>query len=148
MTIHNSKMECPVCYNETSVYQTLQCGHEFCIGCSETWFKLKQSCPICRAKIKYTYSNNIGNGKFLYIKSDTSRTMLQSAHKAITKTNMWDFVAQDVIESFTSPEIKIILDAIDDVGFSGSSFGWTMSMMQKLAREGEGEFMNSFLSTL
>jgi hypothetical protein len=84
-------------------------------------------------------------GEFKYIKCEYSREMLQNAYQAVSQTETWYFVKQD-IESFSlssAPEIWRITDKMTQLGYdghSGFSFGWTMRQMQIIAREGEQSF--------
>jgi hypothetical protein len=85
-------------------------------------------------------------GKFEYIKDSWSREMFINAWQAITLTETWDFVKQD-IESFMwsdDPRVKIIYNKIEELGYmghSGASFGCTMRTMQYIAKYGEKKFM-------
>jgi hypothetical protein len=99
-----------------------------------------------------TNCSNIGNGKFEYISNDNDREMLVNAWQAISQTNLWDFVAQE-IESFmwsNDPHIEVISEKMEQLGYhehSGSSFGITMRNMQYLAQHGENKFKELFYGT-
>ena len=92
--------------------------------------------------------NQRGTGEFKYIKLDFEREMLQNAFKAINQTETWDFVKKD-IESFslsTAPELSKIFEKMEELGYkghSGYSFGWTMRVMQRIAKYGEENFKRS-----
>lgn len=92
---------------------------------------------------------NLGDGKMEYIKDKNTREMCINAWKAITFSNNWEFVAQD-IESFmwsNDPRIYEISRKMEELGYSGHSgcsFGCTMRNMQYLAQKGEEEFKNLF----
>lgn len=91
----------------------------------------------------------IGNGKMDYIKKKYDKKMLTNAWKAITLTNTWKFVAEN-IEGFTvsdSPLINEITNKMEELGYtghSGCSFGLTMRNMQYLAIYGEDKFKKIF----
>lgn len=93
----------------------------------------------------------LGNGQFEYVQDRHSREMLINAWKAITSTELWDFVKKDT-DSFmfsNDPRIDIIGNKMIELGYgghSGSSFGWTMRNMQYLARYGEEEFKKDFMT--
>lgn len=93
--------------------------------------------------------DKIGNGNMEYIKNLNTRDMCTNAWKAITFTNNWDFVAQD-IQSFMwsdDPRIDIITEKMIEIGYdghSGSSFGYTMRNMQYLVQNGEEKFKKLF----
>lgn len=95
---------------------------------------------------------NIGDGKFEYITNIYDREMLVNAWQAITQTNNWDFMIQD-IESYmfsTDPRISIISRKMEQLGYnghSGASFGCTMRNMQYLAQNGEKNFKKTFDKT-
>jgi hypothetical protein len=90
-------------------------------------------------------------GQFKYIDDDWMRDMLVTAWQAITLTEMWDFVKQD-IESFmfsNDSRINIIYNKIEKLGYmghSGASFGCTMRTMQYIAKYGEKKFREEQLS--
>ena len=75
--------------------------------------------------------------------------MMTNAWQAITFSNNWDFVTQD-IDSFMwsdDPRIDKITEKMCELGYdghSGSSFGCTMRNMQFLAQKGEEEFKKLF----
>lgn len=92
---------------------------------------------------------NLGDGKFYYIKNLNDREMLTNAWQAITQTNNWNFMGQE-IESFmlsNNPKIYEISRKMEELGYnghSGCSFGCTMRNMQYLAEKGEEEFKKLF----
>ena len=93
--------------------------------------------------------DKIGDGNMEYIKNEYTREMFTNAWKAITFTNNWDFVAQD-IDSFmwsNDPRIDEITEKMIEFGYdghSGSSFGCTMRNMQYLVQNGEEKFKKLF----
>ena len=93
--------------------------------------------------------DKIGDGNMEYIKNQNTRDMSTNAWKAITLSNNWDFVAQD-IDSFmwsNDPRINEISEKMIEFGYndhSGNSFGYTMRNMQYLIRNGEDEFKKLF----
>lgn len=95
------------------------------------------------------FKDKIGDGNMEYIKNLNTRDMCTNAWKAITFTNNWDFVAQD-IDSFMwsdDPRIDIITEKMIELGYnghSGSSFGCTMRNMQYLVQNGEDKFKKLF----
>lgn len=88
-------------------------------------------------------------GKFEYT-NERDRTMFTNAWQAITLTENWDFVKAD-IESFTwsdDPRVDIISEKMEALGYkghSGASFGYTMRIMQYIARNGEQKFKEDYL---
>lgn len=92
---------------------------------------------------------NLGDGKMYYIEDNHYKLMMTNAWQAITQTNTWDFVAQD-IDSFmwsSDPRINEITEKMCELGYdghSGCSFGCTMRNMQYLAQKGEEEFKKLF----
>jgi hypothetical protein len=93
--------------------------------------------------------DKIGDGNMEYIKNQNTRDMCTNAWKAITLSNNWDFVAQD-IDSFmwsNDPRIDEIIEKMIEFGYNGhggNSFGHTMRNMQYLIRNGEDEFKKLF----
>lgn len=92
---------------------------------------------------------NLGDGKMDYILKTNDKLMMTNAWQAITQTNNWDFVAED-IDSFMfsdDPRIKQISFKMKELGYdlhSGCSFGCTMRNMQYLAQKGEDKFKQLF----
>ena len=85
-------------------------------------------------------------GKFDYIKNNWEREMLVNAWQAITLTENWDFMKQEIYSYMLSsdPRINIISNKMCALGYdghSGCSFGCTMRAMQYIARNGELKFM-------
>jgi len=89
-------------------------------------------------------------GEFEYVKNENIRRMLENAWQAITLTESWDFVKQE-IESFsrsTDPIILKIMSKMEELGYnghSGCSFGVIMREMQIIAQNGEKEYIKSTL---
>ena len=94
--------------------------------------------------------HNDDAGEFKYISSYNDRVMMTNAWQAITLTETWDFVKQD-IDSFMfslEPQISIISKKMEELGYnghSGSSFGWVMRNMQYIAKHGETKFHEEYL---
>ena len=90
-------------------------------------------------------------GKFLYVKDDNKKEMLQNAWTAITELDLWDYMKLDTDSYMMSsdPEINIITKKMEELGYdghSGASFGWTMRQMQHIAQYGEDDFMDTYLA--
>lgn len=85
---------------------------------------------------------------FNYFDKD-SQEMLANAYRAITLTETWDFMKQE-IDTYMwgkNPEIKMISEKMSELGYpyhSGSSFGWTMRHMQIIAQHGLEAHKNRF----
>jgi len=94
---------------------------------------------------------NIIPGQFEYTKYKSTRDMLLSAWKAISRTETWGFVKQP-IDSFMlsdDPRINIIYNKIEELGYtghSGCSFGYTMRTMQFIVKNGEIKFKEKYLT--
>lgn len=46
-----SNLECVICLEVMHVPFLCSCGHSFCYGCLESWFKNKLNCPTCRKEL-------------------------------------------------------------------------------------------------
>jgi hypothetical protein len=105
--------------------------------------------PPINEMLSDEFKDKIGNGTFEYISDLNDRNMLINAWQAITLTNNWNFVAQD-IDSFTwsnNSHISDISRKMEDLGYyghSGASFGFIMRNMQYLAQNGENKFIELF----
>jgi hypothetical protein len=110
------------------------------------WRKFREENSKLNDKI---LKDKIGDGNMDYIKNQNTREMCTNAWKAITYSNNWDYVAQD-IDSFVwsnDPRIDEISEKMIEFGYdghSGNSFGGTMRNMQYLVRNGEDEFKKLF----
>jgi|UniRef100_A0A6C0ARM1 hypothetical protein len=95
------------------------------------------------------------SGRFDYIEPDSVnyKIMLVNAYQAITQTETWDFVKQD-LKSFmlsNDPKIFIISDKMAQLGYdghSGFSFGCIMRDMQYIAQNGEKKFRDTYLRSI
>ena len=93
--------------------------------------------------------NNIGDGRFAYVKSIPQREMLQTAWSAVTVTESWPFLRTfpDSFMTADSKRINQIYDKIEELGYtghSGCSFALTMRNMQFLAKHGEENFVKTW----
>ena len=43
----NIGFKCPVCYEKKNETFIAKCQHEFCMACTNEWFKNNKKCPIC-----------------------------------------------------------------------------------------------------
>lgn len=90
-------------------------------------------------------------GEFAYVKDQWTREMLLNAWQAITITELWDFVKED-IDSFMfshDPRVTRIYNKMEELGYgghSGASFGFTMRTMQFIAKHGEEEYKKELLT--
>ena len=85
-------------------------------------------------------------GDFTLTKFDAhSQEMLTDAYKAITKLELWETMKEDPGDGgfmYSNHEfIQKISANLEYGGHSGSSFGWTMRVMQRLALEGWDTFL-------
>tara|TARA_B100001758_G_scaffold36350_2_gene27638 strand:- start:706 stop:1149 length:444 start_codon:yes stop_codon:yes gene_type:complete len=47
--LHKKSFCCSICLDDSKKnIKTLLCGHEFHQSCIEEWFKVEQTCPLCR----------------------------------------------------------------------------------------------------
>ena len=100
--------------------------------------------------------NNIVNeeefisGKFEYM-NENERTMFVNAWQAITLTDNWDFIKEDIKSFMFSDDhkIDIISKKMVELGYDGhsgsSSFAIIMRAMQYIAKHGEQKFKEDYL---
>ena len=89
-------------------------------------------------------------GNFDYISSIKYREIISVAYKAVDILEKWDFMKEDIDNyMFSNNEnINQIYKKIEELGYydhSGCSFGFTMRIIQKIAKEGEKKFMDEWL---
>lgn len=94
--------------------------------------------------------NNFIEGNFDYIPW-YDREVYANAWKAVTVTEMWDFVKNYDVGSFmlsTDTRVHMIASKMVELGYdghSGSSFGCIMRVMQYIAKYGEQKFMSKYI---
>lgn len=97
-------------------------------------------------------SYNLSATDFSTIQDSHSREMLENAYQAITLCEAWDFMKSfnDNQHGFmfsNDPMTGKIMNKMEELGYgghSGSSFGWTMRMMEYLAKYGREAFLAKF----
>jgi len=52
-------MSCPVCYLDLPLHNNYNCGHLLCDNCFNQWRPRNNTCPECRALVRYELINNI-----------------------------------------------------------------------------------------
>ena len=84
---------------------------------------------------------------FNFINDESTRELLQSAHKAITNCEMWDWIRNNKISSFmydNNKEMKIIRTQMEkdpvNMNHSGSSYGWVMREIEYIAKYGYNNY--------
>ena len=93
---------------------------------------------------------DLGDGNFDYLCNNHIKLMFKNAWQAITETNLWNFMLED-IDAFmwlNDSRVAIISDKMCELGYtehSGCSFSYTMQNMQFLAQKGETKFKQMFL---
>ena len=61
MVKNNRALECPICsdvFGEKDPITRLACSHMYHTGCITRWCRTKTSCPLCRAPIRATLSDD------------------------------------------------------------------------------------------
>jgi hypothetical protein len=91
----------------------------------------------------------IAPGDFSFMTGATTRIMCDDAYKAITIAEAWDFVKGDPGDGgfmfSSSPYSAAITKAMKYDGHSGASYGWTMRVMQQIARVGWEQFVAGYV---
>ena len=113
--------------------------------CSETSLEYSDNIIMC----DFDKNFDIGDGKFEYVNNNNERKMLVNAWKAITETNNWNFLKQNIDSFMWSNDERIndITKKMEQLGYdghSGTSFGCTMRNMQYLVKNGEEKFKKMF----
>lgn len=54
-----SNLECVICLEVMHIPFLCSCGHSFCYGCLNSWFKTKLNCPTCRTDLDEPPTLNI-----------------------------------------------------------------------------------------
>lgn len=61
---HNDSFECPICFEDSSIYTPLSCFHQLCSQCYVNIIQQKNKCPICAVPLTRNnelrkYFNNV-----------------------------------------------------------------------------------------
>ena len=84
-------------------------------------------------------------GDFSFLTDKETQSMLDDAYRAIEMAEGWDYMKTDPGEGgymfSQSDMLTKISSNMTYSGHSGSSYGWTMRMMQRLARIGWETFV-------
>jgi len=48
----NIGYKCPVCYEKINETFIAKCQHEFCMACTNEWFKSNKKCPMCMKELE------------------------------------------------------------------------------------------------
>ena len=84
-------------------------------------------------------------GQFEYVKDEMTRMLLQDAWKAITVTEGWEFIKnyKGSLSYCVEPKMKQINKKMY-TGHSGTSYSYTMNVMQLISQEGETYFEKNY----
>lgn len=88
---------------------------------------------------------------FSFIKHDNSKKMISSAYDCTTERDEWNLIRDFKGESFmfcNDHEINALESHIDNMyeqGHSGSSMGWTMRQLQRIAHVGFHKFKEEWI---
>lgn len=91
------------------------------------------------------------NDLFNFIVDQSTKEFLQSAHRAITNCEMWDWIRINNITSFMyedGPEMRKFInemqkDNIND-NHSGSSYGFIMREIEYIAKNGYDKYKETY----
>jgi hypothetical protein len=101
--------------------------------------------------IEYYGLHKNNNELFDFINDNSIKEFLQSAHKAITNCEMWDWIRTSKITSFmydNGPEMQKIRKEMEkdpiNMEHSGSSYGWIMREIEYVAKYGYSKYEEAF----
>ena len=93
-------------------------------------------------------------GEFEYIKNNSEKRMLQTAYKAITLTENWNYIKNDPGPNgfmwSGDKRARIIYNKIEELGYTGHSacsFGCILRDMQYIGQYGEKSYKEMYLNT-
>lgn len=99
-----------------------------------------------------THSTIPAPGDFSFLNDKQSCSMLADAYQAITAAEGWDYMKTDPGDGgymFSYSDMKSkITSKLTYGGHSGSSYDWTMRMMQRLAQIGWESFVREYQGSL
>ena len=99
-------MSCPICLNEEIVDKyTTTCNHDFCKCCIDTWLEHKNTCPLCRNKLKE-------EGGVKYSLSSYRYRLSPSINQVEIEVSSIDF--ENGYLTFDFPSIRDELSTIED----------------------------------
>lgn len=80
--------ECPICLNECNDISITTCNHKICNQCITNWFRVNQTCPLCRTSQLIGFQHNDKIGVFLmdqYVGGESIR--MRSIRMRLLRTN-------------------------------------------------------------
>lgn len=86
---------CAVCTDEIAPHlrcNTFPCMHRFCIPCMKTWMQLRNTCPLCNAKLVYLIVGVTPSGSFSTIPIVNDPQTRMEAEEAIRAGTAVDFI--------------------------------------------------------
>lgn len=89
----------------------------------------------------------IPRGDFSFLESEVDREMLQDAFQAVSEAGAWDLLKNPSVPGSggfmfgQNPAVKAIESFIKYEGHSGASHGMTMRVMEFIAKNGWGEYV-------
>ena len=132
----DGQLQCSIC-NEIFVYPSIvSCGHTFCEDCIESWKKKQESptCPICRADVIMTSSNQALDGfieKFIdnFFPEESKKTRKELVAERKKKKNAREAEKKDKNEPLLSQItrrriLQLESDDDDDDDDSWDGFGF------------------------
>lgn len=86
---------CAVCTDEIAPHlrcDTFPCMHRFCIPCMKTWMQLRNTCPLCNAKLVYLIVGVTPSGSFSTIPIVNDPQTRMEAEEAVRAGTAVDFI--------------------------------------------------------
>jgi len=99
--------------------------------------------------IDLTISKMTTPGDFSFIKDKNTAEMFTDAYDSISKTEKWGYLSKytpgdgGFMFSKPSEEIEMINSNLKYEGHSGSSYAWTMRIMEHIAKNGWGSYIDA-----
>ena len=97
---------CAICLEDTdhNCYKTLCCKHKFHFECLDTWFKIKNTCPLCRREYSHMQDYTCDMENYLNTIENIDMKNVVNNFSNIVTTYKYQF------EEFNSPFLVNLLD--------------------------------------
>ena len=96
---------CPICFEEIVGMAILECTHVFCINCTINHFRLKNTCPLCRAEVcdKPVIKENIPTETIHAIAIEQSDSQYPNRHNL----PLYNYLLESTINLRALPNIEM-----------------------------------------
>jgi hypothetical protein len=118
---------CSICRDDLSKAVSLDCSHEFCLGCIQKWAETENTCPVCRADFACIGNIEIKRRRqsdpdFHAFVTDTMIHFIMNDHFKIIflqiilrdRDEMWRTIVDIMHRAFNDPTFSLLFPLLGD----------------------------------